>query len=242
MLEQENGCLLWAFLLYKALSSLILVNGFPLLGSPRLACQPPLHLFSLHLHLTLRVFCHPPLHIPLEKMFSPAQLAPSSPWGLGQLKTRQELSRAVMPSLRWHPAYKAPDVGGVWYVSPKKIILVSVVLEINIHSSARWWQHINTLKAMQSGWSDIFGLTVFRHCLTAHSHRHTHTNPLLYSSVSQLQACPDCPWLHSLTSLHNPCQTPVHGFFFFAPLAPFFASSFYSESLSSGSEIFSSPI
>lgn len=218
MLEQENGCLLWAFLLYKALSSLILVNGFPLLGSPRLACQPPLHLFSLHLHLTLRVFCHPPLHIPLEKMFSPAQLAPSSPWGLGQLKTRQELSRAVMPSLRWHPAYKAPDVGGVWYVSPKKIILVSVVLEINIHSSARWWQHINTLKAMQSGWSDIFGLTVFRHCLTAHSHRHTHTHKS--TAIFQCQPITGLPWLPLTTlpnlppqSMSNPCAR----IFFFCP-------------------------
>lgn len=92
----DASCVL--LLLYKALSRLcIWMAGFPLLDSPLFPCQPPLLLFSLHRHLTLWVFCHQPLLIPLEKMFSPAQLAPSSPWGRGQLKTSRS---SVEPSCR----------------------------------------------------------------------------------------------------------------------------------------------
>lgn len=109
---------------YKALLPLsIWVNGFPLLDSPRLPYQPPLHLFSTHLHLTLQVFLRPPLLIPLEEMFNPTQPAPSCPWGMGQLKMRQELSGAVMSSLRWDLARIAAEAVRCFGIGIPKIKL-----------------------------------------------------------------------------------------------------------------------
>ena len=63
----------------------IWVEGFPPLDSPRFPRQPPLHLFSPHLHLTPRVLCHPP---PCGENVQPRPASSQQPLGHGTIKNR----------------------------------------------------------------------------------------------------------------------------------------------------------
>lgn len=210
-----------ASLLYKAISTPLLLHAFPLFGSPLLACQPPSpSLPSTPENDTSTVLSPTSPRFPLRRNPQPRPASSQCPLGRGTIKTGQVLSRSVESRVSdgTLPVWLQMWLNWVLRVLlPSQNNNVSVVLEISIRWSARWWQHINIPNAMQPGWSDIFGLTAFRQWPSAPTH--ASTNPLLYPSVSQLQACPHCPWLLSPASLHNPCQ-PFSTLFFLPSLLP----------------------
>ena len=93
----DVSCVLFLFH-ESSLSSLHLSGRLPTTRLPAVSSSAPSpSLLPTPAPDTASALSPPP---PVEKTFSPAQLAPSSPWGMGQLKTGQELSGAVMPCLR----------------------------------------------------------------------------------------------------------------------------------------------
>lgn len=85
-----------ASLLYKAISTPLLLHAFPLFGSPLLACQPPSpSLPSTPANDTSTVLSPTSPRFPLRKTLSPRPASSQRPLGRGTIKTGQVLSRSV---------------------------------------------------------------------------------------------------------------------------------------------------